>query len=124
MPAPPPAYPFQPGPDGRIAAAGPDRHVRDMIYQVLFTAPGERVNRPDFGCGLQTLLFEPNADLLAAATEFLVNGALQRWLGDVIRVERVTVEAAEEQLRVEVVYTRRDTGATEEAEFTRPASGR
>lgn len=124
MPAPPAAYPFRLAADGRLAAAGPDRHVRDMVYQLLFTAPGERVNRPDFGCGLHTLLFEPNSDVLAAATEFLVSGSLQRWLGDVIRVERVGIDAAEETLRVEVVYTRRDTGLTETATFTRTATGR
>ncbi len=122
MTAPPAAHPFRLAPDGRTAAVGPDRHVRDMIYQLLFTSPGERVNRPDFGCGLHSLLFEPNADVLAAATEFLVTGALMRWLGDVIRVDQVDIRAEEETLRVLVAYTRRDTGVSETAAFTRTVS--
>jgi phage baseplate assembly protein W len=76
---------------GRLALTSPDDHVRDMIQQVLFTSPGERVNRPDFGSGLLQLAFLPNSEPLAIATEFTVQAALQRWLGDVIKVEKVTV---------------------------------
>ena len=47
-------------------------HVRDLIEQVLFTTPGERVNRPTFGSGLLQLVFAPNSDALAAATEMTV----------------------------------------------------
>jgi phage baseplate assembly protein W len=75
---------------------------------VLLTALGERVNRPDFGCGLRDLLFDPNNEILAAVTEFTVNKALDRWLGDEILVERVDVTNDGEQAQIEVVYTRRD----------------
>ena len=68
-----------------------DDHIRDMIVQVLFTNPGERVNRPDFGCGLRALLFMPNSDALAVATQVLTKGALQRWLEDEIQVDQVEV---------------------------------
>jgi uncharacterized protein len=105
---------------GRLALAAPDDHVRDMIHQVLFTSPGERVNRPDFGCGLLQLVFLPNSEPLAIATEFTVRAALQRWLGDLIKVEKVTVAAVESELRVEVVYRRLLDGVGEEASFVHP----
>ena len=98
-------------------------HVRDMILQVLFTNPGERVNRPDFGCGLLQMVFMPNSDALATATQFLVQGALQRWLVDEIQVENVQVTKAEERLVVEVTYVRRDNGQREQAQFFSPAGG-
>ncbi|MBA2695149.1 MAG: GPW/gp25 family protein [Actinobacteria bacterium] len=105
---------------GRLAVTDPDDHVRDMIHQVLFTSPGERVNRPDFGCGLLQLVFLPNSEPLAIATEFTVKSALQRWLGDVIQTERVTVRTEEETLRVEVTYRRLLDRVRESATFERP----
>ncbi|HEY5955635.1 MAG TPA: GPW/gp25 family protein [Polyangiaceae bacterium] len=95
---------------GHAATTGLDDHVRDLIHQVLFTNPGERVNRPDFGCGLKALLFMPNSDALAAATQTLVKSALQKWLELEIRVEDVRVSAADSTLTVSVVYVRRDEG--------------
>ena len=71
---------------------------------MLFTAPGERVNRPDFGSGLLQLVFAPNSDELAATTQVLVQGALQQWLGDLISVEEVQVEAVDATLTVIVRY--------------------
>jgi hypothetical protein len=94
-----------------------------MIHQVLFTNPGERVNRPDFGCGLLQLVFMPNSEALAAATQFTVQGALQRWLGDVIQVERVEVTAVDARLHVEVVYRRLGEATPTGVEFTSPVSG-
>jgi hypothetical protein len=113
-------YPFQIDGRGRAALTDADDHIRDMIYQVLFTNPGERVNRPDFGCGLLQLVFMPNSGALATATQFLVQGSLQRWLDDVIQVEKVQVTNEEERLTVEVVYVRRDNGQREQAQFTSP----
>lgn len=98
-------FPFAVDATGRTAKTGPDDHVRDLIWQVLFTAPGERVNRPDFGCGLKQLLFLPNSDALASATQFLVRGALERWVGDVVRIEHLAIVNRGERLEVEVVYT-------------------
>lgn len=103
-------HPFAIDARGRVAVTTPDDHIRDLIWQVLFTIPGERVNRPDFGCGLQTLVFAPNSNALAAATQFTVEGALQRWLADRIVVERVRIQNDHETLLVEVSYVRRDTG--------------
>jgi hypothetical protein len=104
------AFPFHVDARGRTAAADYPAHVRDMIEQLLFTAPGERVNRPDFGCGLADLVFEPNSPELAAALEVSTTGALARWLGDVITVESLTVTAQETTLRIELTYTLLATG--------------
>jgi len=111
-------YPYQFDTRGRTATTGTDEHIRDLIMQVLFTAPGERVNRPDFGSGLLQLLFAPNSDELATATQFLVQGALQRWLGDLIVVEAVAVESDESLLRVTVHYTVRRTQQRRVDQFT------
>jgi Bacteriophage baseplate protein W len=103
-------FPFHVDGSGRAATTGEDDHVRDLIHQVLFTSPGERVNRPDFGCGLKALVFAPAGDAVAAATKVLVKGSLQKWLQDEIQVEDVDVEALEERIVVTVVYIRRETG--------------
>jgi phage baseplate assembly protein W len=115
-------FPFQIDGTGRVATTGVDDHVRDMIYQVLFTSPGERVDLPNFGCGLLQLVFAPNSDVLAAATQLLVQGSLQKWLGDVIQVENLQVSNNDNQLVVSMVYTRRDTGQQQTTEFAVPTS--
>lgn len=102
----------------RTAEAGND-HIRDLIEQVLFTAPGERVNRPDFGSGLLRLVFAPNSDELAATTQFLVQGSLQQFLGDLIQVDAVEVGNEDATLRVTVRYVVRRTQESQIAEFTR-----
>jgi phage baseplate assembly protein W len=111
-------FPYQFNTRGRTATADEDDHIRDMIMQVLFTAPGERVNRPDFGSGLLQLLFTPNSDELATATQFLVQGALQRWLGDLITIEAVAVESDESLLRVTVRYVVRRSQQRRVDQFT------
>jgi phage baseplate assembly protein W len=78
-----------------------------LIEAVLFTAPGERVMRPDFGSGIAQLVFAPNSPELAATTQMLVQGSLTRWLSDLITVSDVRVEAEESTLRVIVVYALR-----------------
>lgn len=113
------AHPFRIDGRGRSAAATEDQHIRQMIEQVLFTSPGERVNRPDFGTGLRQLVFGPNSPELAAATEFTVQGALQRWLGELIKVEAVNVESVESTLRVQVRYVVQRTQERQEARFSR-----
>jgi uncharacterized protein len=104
---------------GRTAATSEDEHVRDLIEQVLFTTPGERVNRPTFGSGLLGLVFEPNGDVLAAATQMTVQAALQEWLGDVIAVEDVQTVGVDSTLEVTVTYVRRLTQEREVATFSR-----
>jgi phage baseplate assembly protein W len=104
---------------GRTASTSDDDHIRDLIEQVLFTAPGERVNRPTFGSGLLQLVFAPNSDALAAATQMTVQAALQEWLGDRIEVQDVTVEAVDSTLTATVVYEVRLTQQAQSATFTR-----
>jgi len=102
-------FPYRFDSTGRTAVTGTGDHIRDMIEQVLFTAPGERVNRPDFGSGLLRLVFEPNSDALVAALRASVESSLQRWLGDLIQLEAVQVRASESQLEVLVHYIERRT---------------
>ncbi|MGB8020260.1 MAG: GPW/gp25 family protein [Candidatus Nanopelagicales bacterium] len=97
-------HPFAFGPDGRTATTSANDHVRDLVEQVLFTSPGERVNRPDFGSGLLGLLFEPNSEALAAATRARVEACVHQWLAEVIQLEAVVVRAQESTLEVTVQY--------------------
>jgi phage baseplate assembly protein W len=114
------AHPFRFDGRGRTAMAGGDEHIRQLIEQVLFTAPGERVNRPTFGCGLQQLVFAPNSDVLAAATQLTVQGALQQWLGDLIQLEAVEVQSDDARLSVTVQYVVRRSQERRTETFTRP----
>lgn len=91
---------------GRTRTADRARHVRNLIRQVLLTSPGERVNRPDFGCGLHQMVFAPASETLLTAVQFRVENALQRWLAEVIKVHDVAVAARDGVLEVTVVYTR------------------
>jgi phage baseplate assembly protein W len=90
-----------------------------MIEQVLFTNPGERVNRPDFGSGLLQLVFAPNSPELAATLQFTVQAALQQWLGDVIQIEELGVVSQDSTLRVTVRYLIRRTQERRITEFAR-----
>ena len=108
---------------GRTAGASDQEYVRDLIEQVLFTAPGERVNRPDFGCGVARLIFEPNSGTLAATSQFLIQGALQQWLGDLIAVETVEVESVDADLRVTIRYVLRLTQENRTDTFRRGTGG-
>ena len=112
-------FPFHFDQRGRTAATGDDDHIRNMIEQVLFTSPGERVNRPTFGSGLMQLVFQPNSEDLATSTQFLVQGALQQWLGDLIQVDQVQVESKDSSLHVTVVYKVRRTQQQQVAKFQR-----
>jgi phage baseplate assembly protein W len=112
-------YPFKIDGRGRVADTDYDEHIRQMIEQLLFAAPGERVNRPTFGTGLLQLVFEPNSEELASATQFLVQGALQQWLGDLIQVEAVDVESEDSTLYVTVQYVVRRNQQRQVAQFSR-----
>jgi uncharacterized protein len=112
-------YPFHLDIRGRTAETDQESHIRDLIEQVMFTSPGERVNRPDFGSGLMQLVFAPNNDELATATQFLVQGALQQWLGELIQVETAQVESGEATLRITVQYVIRRNQERRVASFSR-----
>jgi phage baseplate assembly protein W len=112
-------FPFHFDSRGRTAATDDEEHIRDMIEQFLFTNPGERVNRPDFGSGLLQLIFAPNSPELAATVQFTVQGGLQRWLGDLIEVRDIDVRAVDSTLSVDLKYTIRRTREEQTATFTR-----
>jgi phage baseplate assembly protein W len=97
-------FPFRFDGRGRTADASDDDHIREMIEQVLLTAPGERVNRPTFGSGTAQLVFAPNSDVLAGAQQQAIQAGLQQWLLDVIRIRSVEVAAVESTLTVTVIY--------------------
>lgn len=114
-------FPFQFDSRGRTAETDDDNHIRDLIEQVLFTSPGERVNRPTFGSGLSQLVFQPNSEELATSTQFLVQGALQQWLGDLIEVDDVQANCEDSSLYVTVKYRIRRTQQQKVAQFKKGA---
>jgi uncharacterized protein len=91
--------------------------LRQMVEQVLFTSPGERVNLPDFGSGLLQLPFAPNSAEMAAATQFSVQGALQKWLSGSVKVLSVVASAVDSTLTVTVTYAPLNTGITQVQTF-------
>jgi phage baseplate assembly protein W len=112
-------YPFHFDGRGRTAGATDAKHIRDLIEQVLFTSPGERVNRPTFGSGLLELVFAPNSDVLTAAIQLTVQGALQQWLGDLILVEDVQVTGEDSTVNIRVQYKIRSKQQSQIEEFKR-----
>jgi uncharacterized protein len=111
--------------DGRKRTAATDdaNQIRDLIEQALFTSPGERVMRPDFGSGVLALVFEPNSTALAATTRVLVQAALQQHLGHLIAVQAIEVEPIEATLQIDVRYLVLADGSVRQGRFTVPGSG-
>jgi len=112
-------FPFNFDGRGRTAVAGGDDHIRDMIEQLLFTSPGERVNRPDFGCGLLKLVFAPNSPELAQTLQGVVQASIQRWLGDLIELRNLEVTAEDSTLTLVLSYLVRRTNEVNSAEISR-----
>lgn len=105
--------------NGRTSDSDNNAHIREMIEQVLFTSPGERVNRPDFGSGLLQLVFQPLSTELVTTTQYLVQGALNQWLGELIEVNDVEVIREDSTLQVTIAYTVLKTRQSQIAQFTR-----
>jgi uncharacterized protein len=103
-------------------------HVEQMIWQVLFTSPGERVDLPQFGCGLRQLVFAPLSTALAVNTEISVRQALTRWLAGVIDVGTVTAQSSadpdselvEGTLQITISYTVLETLTTHQTRVVLP----
>lgn len=112
-------HPFRIDGSGRTATADPDSHIRDLIEQVLFTSPGERVNRPTFGSGIMQLIFASNSPEVATTTQFLIQGALQQWLSDLIQVRDVRVENIDSKLEVTIQYVVLRSQQLKTAQFSR-----
>jgi phage baseplate assembly protein W len=113
------AYPFYFDSRGRTAPANDNDHIEQMIEQLIFTTPGERVNRPDFGSGIMQLIFAPNSPELAATVQFTLQADLQRWLGDVIDVQSLEVQATDATLTVNLTYVVLLTNQLQTAALTR-----
>ncbi len=107
-------FPFRFGGEGNAALTDADDHVRDLIEQVLFTNPGERVNLPEFGCGIRNLVFAGNNEILRATVQFIITQNLNRWLGDTLSVEQVNVQNDEETLVIDIVYSLKRTLARQQ----------
>ena len=114
------AFPYRFDARGRTALTDDDTHLRDLIEQVLMTCAGERVNLPGFGCGVPQLVFGPASDAVAATAQFLIQGALQRWLAQEILVQGLTVTAQDSALVIDIVYLNRLTQEQRTASFTAP----
>ena len=114
-------FPFHFDSRGGSASTDERDHIRDMIEQLLFTNPGERVNRPDFGSGLLQLIFAPNSPELAATVQFTLQAAIQHWLGDLIEIQDLEVLASDATLTIDLKYLVRRTGQLQSATFTRSA---
>ncbi len=112
-------FPFHFDRTGRTAETNDDDHIRDMIEQFLLTSPGERVNRPNFGSGLLQLVFAPNSPELAAALQLTIQAGLQRWLGDIIEVQKLEVTSEDSTVRIDLQYLVRRTQETRTATFER-----
>lgn len=112
-------FPFHFDERGGSANVTDEEHIRDMIEQLLFTNPGERVNRPDFGSGLMQLIFAPNSPELAAALQYTLQAALQQWLGDLIELQSLEVASFDSTLTVSVQYLVRRTNESQLALFSR-----
>lgn len=115
-------FPFHFDNRGHTAVTDDDDHIRDMIEQFLFTNPGERVNRPDFGSGLLNLIFAPNSPELASTMQFTVQAGLQQSLGDIIEIQELNVTSEEASLRIELKYMVRRTQEIRTTTFTRSAT--
>jgi uncharacterized protein len=112
-------YPFEIDGSGRTATTDDDDHIRDMIEQLLFTNPGERVNRPDFGSGLLKMVFAPNSSGLASTLQGTVQAAIQRWLGDLIELKSLEVQAENSTLSLTLSYLVRQTNEIRTTDISR-----
>lgn len=117
------AFPYQLDTTGHTAQVDLAQHVADMIGQILFTSPGERVNRPTFGSGTAQLVFAPNSDVLATAQQNVIQASLQMWLSDLIRVQSITVVADDANLQITVVYTLLQTQQQQTQQFVYGGTG-
>jgi len=112
-------YPYGIDSRGRTRLTGDGDYVRDLIEQVLFTAPGERVNRPSFGSGILQTVFAPNGDALAATIEASVKAALDQWLSDYAEIDAISVTSDEARLILDISYRLRRTGERRQTRLER-----
>lgn len=102
---------------GCTTSTSDKNHIRDLIEQLIFTTPGERVNRPDFGCGILSLIFSPNSPELTAAMQVTIAAAIELWLSDLIDLNSLDVKSEDSSLYITVQYRVESTGEEQEATF-------
>jgi phage baseplate assembly protein W len=104
-----------------VAASSPyRRQVYEQLEQLLLTIPGERVNRPTFGCGVQRLVFADASPEAAAAAEYTIAVAIRRHLADVVELDAVRVTVQESTMYIDILYTLRESGEELSASFEHP----
>ena len=103
------AYPLSVDQKGLLASVSDQQHIEQLIQQVLFTMPGERVNLPDFGTGLSRFVFSTSSSEIISAVQLLVQGALQQWLGNLIQVQVVQITIDDATLNITVAYVIKNT---------------
>jgi phage baseplate assembly protein W len=111
-------YPYGFDTSGQSAQCDDNDHINQMLAQLLFTNPGERVMQPNFGSGVAQLVFAPNSPQLAATVEYTMQGAIQQYLGDVIALQALTVDAQDSTLTIDISYIVRSTGQTASLRLT------
>ena len=116
------AYPLRIDQNGLLASTTEEQHIEQMIEQLLFTLPGERVNMPDFGTGLLHFVFNTGTTEVTSALQLLVQGALQQWLGNLIQVQVVQIVANDASLNILVSYVIKRTRPPVVSQLTRRAS--
>jgi phage baseplate assembly protein W len=113
-------FPFSIDATGKSATTKTyEEHIKNLIEQTLFTSPGERVNRPNFGCGLQQVIFEPNSEIISISMNTLVQSSLNMWLNHLILVDSVEITPNDSLLEVTVKYTILRTLDTRVSNFKR-----
>jgi uncharacterized protein len=111
-------FPFGIGEDRRIRTTDNSDHIKDEILTILLTSPGERVNQPEFGCGLKERIFSPNDEILSTLVDLKISQALDRWLGDKIVTDEINVQSIDERLMIEIVYTVKETSEQDSTVLT------
>jgi len=110
-------FPYQFDSTGYTAQTDLPGHIEDMIEEILLTSPGERVNRPTFGCGIMQLIFAGNSDSLAAAQQQVIQCSLLQWMSDLIQVNAVYVMAEDSTLQIDITYTIIQTQQQQTSQF-------
>lgn len=107
-------FPVKPGPNRQMAYVGGAEKIRQSIWIILSTAPGERQMRPDFGCGIYDLVFEPNTAAMRGIVRARVQDALTRWEPRIdVQAVNVDVPGPSERnyLLISIDYRIRDNNA-------------
>jgi len=111
-------YPYGFDSSGKTAVTDDPDHIDQMLSELLFTNPGERVMQPNFGSGVAQLVFAPNSPQLAATVEYTMQGAIQQYLGDTIALEQLSVTADDSTLTIDISYIVRSTGQSASLRLT------